>query len=82
MVREGFSSSAPFIIEENHSQLTACSAAAAGAQVTHVDASKGMVSWAKENAVSSGLAKAPVRWLIDDCVKFVEREIRRGRDGM
>ena len=54
------------------------SAAAAGAQVTHVDASKGMVGWAKENAVSSGLAKAPVRWLIDDCVKFVEREIRRG----
>ncbi len=54
------------------------SAAAAGAQVTHVDASKGMVGWAKENAASSGLAKAPVRWLVDDCVKFVEREIRRG----
>lgn len=53
-------------------------AAAAGAQVTHVDASKGMVSWAKENAVSSGLKDAPVRWLVDDCVKFVEREIRRG----
>ena len=53
-------------------------AAAAGAAVTHVDASKGMVSWAKENAVSSGLADAPVRWLVDDCVKFVEREIRRG----
>lgn len=54
------------------------SAAAAGAQVTHVDASKGMVSWAKENAIASGLGDAPVRWLIDDCVKFVEREIRRG----
>lgn len=53
-------------------------AAAAGAQVTHVDASKGMVSWAKENAVSSGLGDAPIRWLVDDCVKFVEREIRRG----
>jgi 23S rRNA (cytosine1962-C5)-methyltransferase len=49
-----------------------------GASVTHVDASKGMVSWAKENAVSSGLANAPIRWLVDDCVKFVEREIRRG----
>lgn len=53
-------------------------AAAAGAQVTHVDASKGMVSWARENAVSSGLGDAPIRWLVDDCVKFVEREIRRG----
>jgi 23S rRNA (cytosine1962-C5)-methyltransferase len=53
-------------------------AAAAGAKVTHVDASKGLVGWAKENAVSSGLADAPVRWLVDDCVKFVEREIRRG----
>ena len=53
-------------------------AAAAGAQVTHVDASKGMVTWAKENAVSSGLGDAPIRWLVDDCVKFVEREIRRG----
>ncbi|MDE6999144.1 MAG: class I SAM-dependent methyltransferase [Lachnospiraceae bacterium] len=54
------------------------SAAAAGAHVTHVDASKGMVGWAKENASSSGLSAAPVRWLVDDCVKFVEREIRRG----
>lgn len=53
-------------------------AARAGAAVTHVDASKGMVAWAKENAASSGLADAPVRWLVDDCVKFVEREIRRG----
>ena len=53
-------------------------AAAAGASVTHVDASKGMVTWAKENAVSSGLGDAPIRWLVGDCVKFVEREIRRG----
>ena len=54
------------------------SAAKAGANVTHVDASKGMVSWAKENAAASGLSDAPIRWLVDDCVKFVEREIRRG----
>ena len=53
-------------------------AAAAGAKVTHVDASKGMVTWAKENARSSGLEEAPIRWLVDDCQKFVEREIRRG----
>ena len=53
-------------------------AAKAGASVTHVDASKGMVTWAKENAVSSGLSEAPIRWIVDDCVKFVEREIRRG----
>ena len=53
-------------------------AAAAGASVTHVDASKGMVTWEKENAISSGLKDAPIRWLVDDCVKFVEREIRRG----
>ena len=50
----------------------------AGASVTHVDASKGMVAWAKENAVISGVADKPVRWLVDDCKKFVEREIRRG----
>lgn len=50
----------------------------AGAKVTHVDASKGMVSWAKENAAASGLADKPVRWLVDDCMKFVKREIRRG----
>ena len=54
------------------------SAAKAGAKVTHVDASKGMVAWAKENALSSGLKDAPIRWIVDDCVKFVEREIRRG----
>lgn len=53
-------------------------AAKAGASVTHVDASKGMVGWAKENAAASGLSDAPIRWLVDDCVKFVEREIRRG----
>lgn len=50
----------------------------AGAQVCHVDASKGMVTWAKENAAESGLADLPVRWLVDDCVKFVQREQRRG----
>ncbi len=54
------------------------SAAKAGANVTHIDASKGMVAWAKENAAASGLKDAPIRWLVDDCVKFVEREIRRG----
>ena len=43
-----------------------------------MDASKGMVTWAKENAQASGLEKAPIRWIVDDCVKFVEREIRRG----
>ena len=53
-------------------------AAAAGASVTHVDASKGMVNWARENAALSGLSDARIRWLVDDCGKFVEREIRRG----
>jgi 23S rRNA (cytosine1962-C5)-methyltransferase len=53
--------------------------AKAGAQVCHVDAAKGMVSWGKENAASSGLSDAPIRWIVDDCAKFVEREIRRGR---
>ena len=51
----------------------------AGARVCHVDASKGMVAWAKENAVSSGVIDRPVRWIVDDCVKFVQREIRRGK---
>ena len=51
----------------------------AGASVTHVDASKGMVQWAKENAAVSGLADCNVRWLVDDCLKFVKREIRRGK---
>lgn len=54
-------------------------AAEAGAHVTHVDASKGMVHWARENAECSGLSDRPVRWLVDDCTKFVEREIRRNR---
>ena len=54
-------------------------AAAAGASVCHVDAAKGMVAWAKENAKSSGLEQAPIRWIVDDCAKFVEREIKRGR---
>lgn len=52
--------------------------AAAGASVCHVDAAKGMVQWARENAKSSGLEEAPVRWIVDDCAKFVQREIRRG----
>ena len=54
-------------------------AARAGASVCHVDAAKGMVAWARENAASSGLSEAPIRWIIDDCAKFVEREIKRGR---
>ncbi len=54
-------------------------AAKAGASVCHVDAAKGMVAWAKENAAASGVREAPIRWIVDDCVKFVEREIRRGR---
>ncbi len=51
----------------------------AGASVCHVDAAKGMVAWAKENAASSGVADRRVRWIVDDCAKFVERDIRRGR---
>ncbi len=54
------------------------SCASAGASVVHVDAAKGMVQWAKENAHSSGLKDAPIRYIVDDCLKFVEREIRRG----
>ena len=53
--------------------------AKAGATVCHVDAARGMVSWARENARSSHLEDAPIRWIVDDCAKFVEREIRRGR---
>jgi 23S rRNA (cytosine1962-C5)-methyltransferase len=53
--------------------------AAAGASVCHVDAAKGMVAWARENAKLSGLEERPIRWIIDDCAKFVEREIKRGR---
>ena len=52
--------------------------AAAGASVCHVDAAKGMVAWARENAAASDLADRPCRWIVDDCVKFVQREIRRG----
>jgi 23S rRNA (cytosine1962-C5)-methyltransferase len=54
-------------------------AAAAGASVCHVDAARGMVAWARENAKSSGLEDRPIRWIVDDCAKFVEREIKRGR---
>ena len=53
--------------------------AAAGANVCHVDAAKGMVQWARDNARASGLEDRPIRWIVDDCAKFVEREIRRGR---
>ena len=53
--------------------------AKAGAEVCHVDAAKGMVAWAKDNAKLSGLENAPIRWIVDDCAKFVEREIRRGK---
>ena len=53
--------------------------ASAGASVCHVDASKGMVSWARENAASSNLGEKPIRWIVDDCEKFVAREIKRGR---
>ncbi|MBK1878640.1 class I SAM-dependent methyltransferase [Pelagicoccus mobilis] len=53
-------------------------AAAAGAEVCHVDAAKGMVAWCRENAALSNLGQAPIRYIVDDCVKFVEREIRRG----
>lgn len=52
--------------------------AAAGASVCHVDAAKGMVAWAKENALSSGVGDAPIRYIVDDCAKFAQREIRRG----
>ncbi|HEY8500393.1 MAG TPA: class I SAM-dependent methyltransferase [Clostridia bacterium] len=51
----------------------------AGASVCHVDASKGVVGWCRENAELSGLAEKPVRYIVDDCIKFVEREIRRGK---
>ena len=49
-----------------------------GASVVHVDASKGMVAWAKENAAASSVSDKSVRWIVDDCIKFVQREIRRG----
>ena len=53
--------------------------AQAGANVCHVDASKGMVQWARDNAAASGLSAKPIRWIIDDCEKYISREIRRGR---
>lgn len=53
--------------------------AGAGASVCHVDASKGMVQWARDNAAASGLSEKPIRWIVDDCEKFVTREIKRGR---
>ncbi len=53
--------------------------AEAGARVCHVDAARGMVSWARENMKASGMEDKPVRWIVDDCVKFLEREIKRGR---
>lgn len=53
--------------------------AQAGAEVCHVDASKGMVQWARDNAAASRLTEKPIRWIVDDCEKFVQREIRRGR---
>ena len=53
--------------------------ARAGAELCHLDASKGMVDWARENATLSGLDKAPIRWIVDDVFKFLKREIRRGR---
>lgn len=53
--------------------------AGAGAKVCHVDAAKGMVSWARENAQASGLSDKPIRWIVDDCDKFVSRELRRQR---
>ena len=53
-------------------------AAKAGAQVVHLDASKGMVEWARENADLNGLEKAPIRWIVDDAIKFLKREVKRG----
>jgi 23S rRNA (cytosine1962-C5)-methyltransferase len=58
--------------------LASLACAAAGAKVTHVDASKKSVSWARANQVLSGLAEQPIRWIVDDAMKFVEREARRG----
>lgn len=55
-----------------------CACLKAGAEVVHVDAAKGMIAWAKENVQACGLERAPVRFIVDDCVKFVRREIRRG----
>ncbi len=62
----------------SYTGVATLAAAKAGAKVCHVDASKGIVAWAKENAALSGLADAPIRYIVDDCKKFIEREIRRG----
>ena len=56
-----------------------CACLAAGAEVCHVDAAKGMVAWAKENAACCAVNDRPLRWIVDDCLKFCEREIRRGK---
>ena len=56
-----------------------CACLKAGAEVVHVDAAKGMIAWAKDNVAASGLADAPVRFFVDDCVKLVRRELRRGK---
>jgi 23S rRNA (cytosine1962-C5)-methyltransferase len=56
-----------------------CATASAGASVCHVDAAEGMVRWCRENAALSGLGEAPIRYIVDDCLKFVRREIKRGR---
>lgn len=61
-----------------YSGAATLAAAKAGAQVCHLDASKGMVAWARENAALSGLEKAPIRWIVDDVIKFLKREARRG----
>ena len=62
-----------------YSGAVSLSAAAAGAEVCHLDASKGMIAWARENAERSGLKAKPVRWIVDDVIRFLEREVRRGR---
>ncbi len=62
----------------SYTGIATLAAAKAGAKVCHVDASKGIVAWAKENAALSGLSDAPIRYIVDDCKKFIEREIRRG----
>ena len=67
------------ILGSNGCGKSTLAAAAGGAEVWHVDAAKNMVSWAKENAQASGLADKPIHWIVDDCAKFIQREIRRGR---
>jgi len=58
---------------------TTLAAAASGAEVCHVDGSKVAIHWARDNAVLSGLKDKPIRWILDDATKFVQREIKRGR---